>query len=99
MSYVPIRSDENSSNKNQTPPEHSANTRTGRQARAKRHPAGKLSKEEPLSFPIIVHCHLLWDWVWQRPQQFISRLSKRHPVLFVETVGPDPNLITPTIRL
>ncbi|PQV63626.1 Glycosyltransferase involved in cell wall bisynthesis [Abditibacterium utsteinense] len=38
------------------------------------------------SFPIIVHCHLRWDFVWQRPQQFLSRLSKKHRVLFVE--GP-----------
>ncbi|MBC8011893.1 MAG: glycosyltransferase family 1 protein [Burkholderiales bacterium] len=34
---------------------------------------------------IIAICHLGWDWVWQRPQQFLSRLAKRHPVLFVET--------------
>ena len=40
-------------------------------------------------FPIIVHSHLGWDWVWQRPQQFHSRLSQRHPILFVE--GPRPN--------
>src|SRR5437899_5721660 len=44
------------------------------------------------NYPIIVHCHLCWDWVWQRPQQFISRLSRRHKVLFVETVAPDPQL-------
>ena len=37
-------------------------------------------------YPIIVHSHLRWDWVWQRPQQFLSRLSKLHPILFVE--GP-----------
>jgi glycosyltransferase involved in cell wall biosynthesis len=35
--------------------------------------------------PIIALCHLSWDWVWQRPQQFLSRLAKTHPVLFVET--------------
>ncbi len=39
-------------------------------------------------FPIIVHSHLGWDWVWQRPQQFHSRLSEKHPILFVE--GPRP---------
>lgn len=39
-----------------------------------------------LDFPIIVHCHLRWDGVWQRPQQFLSRLSKNHAVLFCE--GP-----------
>jgi hypothetical protein len=36
------------------------------------------------NYPIIVHSHLHWDWVWQRPQQFLSRLSKKHPILFVE---------------
>lgn len=39
-------------------------------------------------FPIVVHSHLGWDWVWQRPQQFLSRLSTTHRVLFVE--GPVP---------
>lgn len=38
------------------------------------------------NFPLIVHCHLRWNFVWQRPQQFLSRLSKKHRVLFVE--GP-----------
>jgi glycosyltransferase involved in cell wall biosynthesis len=50
-------------------------------------------------FPIIVHSHLCWDWVWQRPQQFLSRLSQRHRVLFVETVAPDAEWVTPTARL
>ncbi len=40
------------------------------------------------SFPIIVHCHLRWDFVWQRPQQFLSRLAKKHRVLFVEAPAP-----------
>ena len=35
--------------------------------------------------PIIAICHLNWDWVWQRPQQFLSRLAKTHPLLFVQT--------------
>lgn len=33
---------------------------------------------------IIVHCHLRWDFVWQRPQQTHSRLARHYPVLFVE---------------
>jgi len=49
-------------------------------------------------YPIIVHCHLCWDWVWQRPQQFISRLSQRHRILFVETVAPAPDLARPLAR-
>ncbi len=35
-------------------------------------------------YSILVHSHLRWDWVWQRPQQFLSRLSENHPILFVE---------------
>jgi glycosyltransferase involved in cell wall biosynthesis len=38
----------------------------------------------PLDRPIIVHCHLRWDFVWQRPQQILSRLAAHAPVLFVE---------------
>ena len=45
-----------------------------------------VSSHLSLSYPIIVHCHLHWDFVWQRPQQFHSRLSARHRILFVE--GP-----------
>ncbi|MEW6613370.1 MAG: glycosyltransferase [Pseudomonadota bacterium] len=33
---------------------------------------------------LIVHSHLRWDFVWQRPQQILSRLAERYPVLFVE---------------
>jgi glycosyltransferase involved in cell wall biosynthesis len=40
-------------------------------------------------YSIIALCHLGWDWVWQRPQQFLSRLAKRHRVLFVETYAAD----------
>ena len=35
-------------------------------------------------FPIVVHSHLRWSFVWQRPQHTHSRLAQRHPVLFVE---------------
>jgi glycosyltransferase involved in cell wall biosynthesis len=34
--------------------------------------------------PIIVHSHLRWDFVWQRPQQLLSRFAQRNHVLFVE---------------
>lgn len=37
-----------------------------------------------LNSPIIVHCHLRWDFVWQRPQQIFSRLAAHHPILFIE---------------
>ena len=35
-------------------------------------------------FPLIVHSHLRWDFVWQRPQQLLSRMAASRPVLFVE---------------
>lgn len=61
---------------------------------------GQRRKKEAFrqDYPIIVHCHLCWDWVWQRPQQFVSRLSQRHKILFVETVAPSPELATPVAR-
>lgn len=34
--------------------------------------------------PIIVHPRLRWDSIWGRSQQILSRLSRRHPVLYVE---------------
>ena len=33
---------------------------------------------------IVVFCHLRWDFVYQRPQQLLSRLARRHNILFVE---------------
>jgi glycosyltransferase involved in cell wall biosynthesis len=47
----------------------------------------KVRESNPYSF--IVHSHLKWDWVWQRPQQFLSRLSRKHRVLFVEAPDVD----------
>jgi glycosyltransferase involved in cell wall biosynthesis len=41
--------------------------------------------EGSTAIPIVAICHLGWDWVWQRPQQFLSRFARRHRVLFVET--------------
>jgi hypothetical protein len=58
----------------------------------------RVKKEFRKDYPIVVHCHLCWDWVWQRPQQFISRLSERHKVLFVETIAPAPDLAWPMAR-
>ncbi len=48
--------------------------------------SSKLQGVASPSYPLIVFCHLRWDFVWQRPQQFHSRFAKRHRVLFVE--GP-----------
>lgn len=36
------------------------------------------------STPLIVFCHLRWDFVIQRPQHLINRLAKNRKVLFVE---------------
>jgi UDP-galactopyranose mutase len=35
-------------------------------------------------FDLIVISHLRWSFVWQRPQQLLSRLAQRHRILFVE---------------
>jgi glycosyltransferase involved in cell wall biosynthesis len=51
-------------------------------------PHRRAIRSEKSNYSIIAHSHLKWDWVWQRPQQFLSRLSKKHRVLFVE--GPEP---------
>lgn len=43
-------------------------------------------------FPIIVHSHLRWDFVWQRPQQIFSRLAENHRIAFLEDpVAAGPN--------
>jgi glycosyltransferase involved in cell wall biosynthesis len=39
-------------------------------------------QDENLS--ILVHSHLRWDFVWQRPQQILGRLARHHRVAFVE---------------
>jgi glycosyltransferase involved in cell wall biosynthesis len=38
----------------------------------------------PAHAALLVHSHLRWDFVWQRPQQIFSRLARSHPVLFTE---------------
>lgn len=39
--------------------------------------------ETPMT-SIIVFSHLRWDFVYQRPQQLLSRLARKHPIVFVE---------------
>jgi glycosyltransferase involved in cell wall biosynthesis len=36
------------------------------------------------TFDLIVASHLRWSFVWQRPQQLLSRLARHHRILFVE---------------
>lgn len=45
----------------------------------------------PLDTPIVVFSHLRWDFVYQRPQQLLSRLARRQPVLFIEEPEHDPS--------
>jgi glycosyltransferase involved in cell wall biosynthesis len=49
--------------------------------------------------PIIVHSHLRWDFVWQRPQQLLSRLAQRNRVLFVEEPIYLDDAVTPRLDL
>jgi glycosyltransferase involved in cell wall biosynthesis len=51
----------------------------------------------PDRLPIVVHSHLRWDFVWQRPQQILSRLARHHRVLFIEE--PLRGESGPTLRL
>ncbi len=41
---------------------------------------------------IVCISHLWWDWVWQRPQHLLSRISEKHRTLYVEEprikIGP-----------
>src|SRR5580765_1733598 len=100
MSYAPLLSESTlRSIATYTPTTSVSETRSKRNQKSSRK-TKKSTSERPLStnYPIIVHCHLCWDWVWQRPQQFVSRLSKGHKVLFVETIAPDPNLASPVAR-
>jgi len=112
MSYAPITTEptletpnnirNNSQSTSSTLSKSQSFTRAGSNARTKSVGAkGRASRngaDDSKNYPIIVHCHLCWDWVWQRPQQFLSRLSQRHKILFVETIGPDPQLATPVAR-
>lgn len=57
------------------------------------------------ALPLITYSHLRWDFVFQRPQQILSRLARTRPVLFVEepvfderaprldTSTPAPNVV------
>ena len=60
---------------------------------------------EEITMPtLIVFCHLRWDFVYQRPQQLLSRLAENYKIAFVEepifndaapfmkTYSPAPNI-------
>ena len=47
-----------------------------------------LNDENPQYYDMIVFCHLRWEFVYQRPQHIISRLSSNIKVLFIEEPLP-----------
>ena len=49
--------------------------------------------------PILVHSHLRWDFVWQRPQQLLSRFAQHAPVLFVEEAIFAEEVTAPTLDI
>lgn len=42
------------------------------------------SRDSTGRYGIVVFSHLRWGFVWQRPQQFLSRFARKHAILFVE---------------
>lgn len=57
-----------------------------------------LEKKSTDRYGIVVFSHLRWGFVWQRPQQFLSRFAKKHKILFIEEPffdlkeGSDPRI-------
>ena len=51
------------------------------------------------SAPLIVHSHLRWDFVWQRPQQLMTRFAVRAPVFFLEEPVFADDIATPSLKV
>jgi glycosyltransferase involved in cell wall biosynthesis len=96
MSYAPILTEPTLIDPKKPTLSFHNSTSSSKKSTAANKTAGQKSDSE--SLPIIVHCHLCWDWVWQRPQQFLSRLSRNHRILFVETIAPDAQLAIPAAK-
>ncbi len=47
---------------------------------------------------IVCVSHLRWDFVWQRPQQLLSRLAQYYRVFFIEEPTGQPDLQQPTLK-
>lgn len=47
---------------------------------------------------LICISHLRWDFVWQRPQQLLSRLAKQHRIFFVEEPVTDTDINKPYLE-
>ena len=58
-----------------------------------------ITQAEDTGVPIIVQSHLRWDFVWQRPQQILSRVSERQRVLFIEEPMYLDDVRTPSLAL
>jgi UDP-galactopyranose mutase len=56
-------------------------TQTSPGINANNHHFGEGNKALPL---MIVFCHLRWDFVYQRPQQLLSRMAEHYRILVVE---------------
>jgi len=102
MSYAPIFSEPIPSllkTSNRTVPNNHSFSKVPKQnGRANGRPRQSRAGNNTDNYSILVHCHLCWNWVWQRPQQFLSRLSQRHKIVFVETIAPDPELANSVAR-
>lgn len=68
----------------------------------------KVCRSHHHSYDLVVFCHLRWNFVYQRPQHIISRLSKKFTVLFIEEpipfneeeqMGYEFEVISPTIHI
>jgi glycosyltransferase involved in cell wall biosynthesis len=52
------------------------------------------------TYDLVVHSHLRWDGVFQRPHHIISRLSKQHRVAFIEEpIFLEPGAPASAVRL
>src|SRR4051812_14950170 len=99
MSYAPIQTATTSNHRNSTEKKNFVvRSKPSRISPNGIHRRRREFSDSDRAHPILVHSHLCWDWVWQRPQQFLSRLSQRHKILFIETIGPDPALAVPVAR-
>jgi UDP-galactopyranose mutase len=49
-------------------------------------------RANPAGWDLACATHLWWDWVWQRPQQLLTRIARRNRVLWIEeprlAIGP-----------
>lgn len=69
-------------------------------------PSAKTAKKP--AYEMIVFSHLRWDFVYQRPQHLISRLSKTRKTLFIEepigkganqSLGYEMEVVSPTLTV